>query len=107
MREVRGVQARFDPPPNAVRYTKSSGVCVSNLTEEEGILATSGTVVLVYKVFTRSQIGNSGFTRVVRGIGEQVCLCIEPILLGRVGCCNMVGELWCTAPVVRGCVEGS
>lgn len=100
MREVRGVQARLDPSAYTIRYTKRGGIGSPYLTKEEGILSTFCAMPLVYRVLARFQVRNSGFARVVRGVCEQVCVRIEPILLSRIGCCNMVGELWCTTPVV-------
>jgi hypothetical protein len=107
MREVRGVQARLDPSAHAICYTKCSGMCVSYLAVEEGILSTLCTIAPLYRMLARLEICNGRLAGVVRWVRKQVRLCIEPILLSRVGCSNMIRELGGTAPVVRGCVQSS
>jgi hypothetical protein len=84
MREVCGVQARFDPSSYTVRYTKCGGICVSNLAEEEGILSAFCAMVLVYGCLARLEIYGSRFTGVIQRARIEIGVCIEPILLSRI-----------------------
>jgi hypothetical protein len=64
-------------------------------------------MALVYGVFARCKTGDCDFAWVIGWVRERVYLRIESILLGGVGRGNMVGELRCAFPVVRGCMEMS
>jgi hypothetical protein len=100
MGEVGGVQSRLDPPSYSVCYTKCRGIGVSHLAEEESILAASRSLPLVYGLFAFAQVLNLATAGVVQWSCEEVLLGIEAILLGRVGCRDMVGILRRARPVV-------
>jgi hypothetical protein len=105
--KVRGVQARFDPPPYAICYTKCGGFGSAYLTEKECILPAFCAMALVYSVLARCKTGDRDLAWIIGWVRERVDLRIESILLGGVGRSNMVGELRCAFPVVRGRMESS
>jgi hypothetical protein len=64
--KVGRVQARLNPPPYAVRYTKGCGICAPNLAEEEGVLPTFRPTPLDYGVLALFQVRRDGFAWVVQ-----------------------------------------
>lgn len=102
MGEVGGVQSRLDPPSHSVCYTQRRGLCVSDLAEEEGVLPAFCPTSLVSGLLALPEICKPALAGVGKRSREQVSLRVEAIVLGGVGCCNMVGEVRCPCPVVRG-----
>jgi hypothetical protein len=64
-------------------------------------------MALVYSVLARCKTGDRDLAWIIGWVRERVDLRIESILLGGVGRSNMVGELRCAFPVVRGRMESS